>query len=196
MSMSRRYPTKVVVGGPTRLQNERGVDQTGHVILTDRRRAVERRIDQARVICLAILVVAGVAFWFGVYEPIRRHKDFCSATRAELETLAKKRPPDLTREQWNNIVGWTLNGHGNSVVAKRPGLGGPRIPRAEMDRFLAELRQRLSGPVDLQTINWIWDEFVRLAPESGRHYSERYRPTSPEKLREFKGMVFDGIDVD
>jgi hypothetical protein len=139
--------------------------------------------------------VAGVAFWFGVYEPIRRHKDFCTATREELETLAKKRPPDFTREQWNNIVGWTINAHGNTVVATWPRWGS-RIPRTEMDRFLAELRRRLSGPVDLATIDWIWDEFERLAPELGPQYSRRYRPTSAEKLREFKGMVFDGIDVD
>ena len=94
--------------------------------------------------------------------------------------------------QWNNVVGWTIQGHTNTLIANW------WIPRAEMDRFLAELRERLRGPVELATIDWIWDEFERLAPDHGPTYSRNHRPTSPEKLREFdeNGGIWLGIDVD
>jgi hypothetical protein len=147
---------------------------------------VKRRYWLALVTCLAI---AGAAVWLGLFiDSNQRHTDFCSATRAELETLANKRPPGLTRNQWDNVVLWTINAHGNTLPMMRPLplIVKRRIPRAEMDRFQAELRQRLSGPVDLATIDWIWDEFERLAPDFGPEYSRRYRPTSPEKVREFE----------
>lgn len=130
---------------------------------------------------VACLVAAGAAFWWGLLEPYQRNLDFCEATRAELQTLAKKRPANLSRKQWNNVVAWTLNGHGDILCAERYG-----IPRAEMVRFEAELRRRLQGPVDLATIDWIWDEFERLAPHNASIYSPKWRPTSPEKLREFE----------
>ena len=131
-------------------------------------------------------------FWLRVFEPFRRHHEFCRTTRAELETLAKKRPTGISRKQWHHIVNWTLNAHSNTLVATR------QMPREEMDRFETELKQRLQGPVDLGTIDWIWDEFVRLAPGWGPSYSERWRPTSPEKLREFEESsdTIIGVEVD
>lgn len=130
---------------------------------------------------LAACGAAGVvAFWFRVIVPVRRHNEFCREVYAELKTLDEKRPPSITPNQWSHIVAWTKNAHGNTLVAS------PGIPRAEMDRFLAELRDRLRGPVDLATIDWIWDGFVRLAPGFGPSYSEGWRPTSPAKLREFE----------
>lgn len=137
------------------------------------------------------MLVGGVALWWYKVEPIRRHLAFCREVKSELGTLAKKRPADITREQWQQIVAWTLNAHGNTLVATS------RIPQDERERFVAELRRRLQGPVDLGTIDWIWDEFVRLALGWGPSYSEKWRPTSPEKLREFAESNTDwGIDVD
>ena len=141
---------------------------------------------------MLILAAVGVGFWLGWLEPRKRHQEFCQSVRAELSTLPKKRPPGLTRRQWNNVVGWTIQGHSNSLVANW------WIPRAEMDRFLTELRERLRGPVTLSTIDWIWNEFERLAPDYGPTYSRNRRPTSPEKLREFEenGGTWLGIDAD
>jgi hypothetical protein len=98
--------------------------------------------------------------------------------------LAKKRPPNITRRQWNNVVGWTTTAHGNTLAATR------WIPREQMDNFESELHLRLQGPVDITTIDWIWDEFERLAPNYGPEYSRKYRPTSPEQLREFEEGPF------
>jgi hypothetical protein len=99
--------------------------------------------------------------------------------RADIESLAKKRPPDVSRKQWENVVDWTLNAHGNCLTFHRG------IPADEMAGFEAELKRRLSGTVNLATIDWIWDEIVRLTP-NGRRYSDNWRPTTPERLKEFE----------
>ena len=144
------------------------------------------------LIVLAILVAASAgASWLWVIEPVHRHLEFCRATRAEFESLAKKRPPTVTRKQWQSVVAWTLLAHGNCIS------GAHNIPQAERDRFLTGLRERLRGPVELATIDWIWDELVRLT-STGQRYSDRWRPTTPERLREFEvdNVIWDGLEVD
>src|SRR4051812_25269510 len=112
---------------------------------------------------VALLLVSGVAFWHQVVEPIRRHGKFYRAVGADLESLAKKRPSDVSRKQWESVVAWTLNAHANCFGSHH------RIPSDEMARFEAELKRRLAEPVDLATIDWIWDEIVRLTPGGQRY---------------------------
>ena len=54
-----------------------------------------------------------------------------------------------------------------------------RIPetrdRAELQRFADELEHRIHGPVDLKTIDWIWDEIERIS-KYGKKYSDDWRP--------------------
>lgn len=126
------------------------------------------------------MIAWSVSLWLFIVEPQRRHREFCQTTRAELMTLAEKRPPGVTPKQWHHVVAWTLNAHSNTLVATR------QIPRFEMARFEANLRERLQAPVNLGTIDWIWDEFVRLGSSSAMSYSERFRPTTTERLREFE----------
>lgn len=136
---------------------------------------VARRLPRAVAACVIIAIIALPAWWV---ERSYRHNQFCRTTRAELETLARKRPPGVTRDQWKQVVGWTLNAHGNTLPFRM------LIPRAEMARFETELRERLSGPVDLNTVDWIWDEFVRLCGDGARRYSDNWRPTRAGRLRE------------
>jgi hypothetical protein len=144
------------------------------------------------LVLVALSVGGGAVFWVQTVEPARRHHAFCRALDAELKTLAHKRPPGVTRNQWHHVVAWTWNAHSNTLVAS------PGIPRVEQERLLAELRERLASPVTLATIDWIWDEFVRLSPGWGASYSDRWRPTGPEKLREFEetGATWAGVNVD
>lgn len=141
---------------------------------------------------LAALIAAAVgALWLCVVDPAMRHTAFCRATRVEFESLAKKRPPTFTRKQWHQVVAWTLNAHGNCIASS------PNIPQTQRDRFLAELREQLGKPVELATIDWIWDELVRLT-SYGQRYSDNWRPTAPERLREFEegNSSLGGIEVD
>jgi hypothetical protein len=142
------------------------------------------------LVCGVLFLAAAAGFWVGVVEPARRHAAFCREVRADLQSLARKRPPTVSRKQWENVVARTLNAHGNCLTFHAD------IPQDEMERFAAELKRRLAGPVDLSTIDWIWDEIVRLTP-GGQRYSDNWRPTLPERLREFEeGNQTWGIDVD
>lgn len=144
-----------------------------------------------QIVVAILIATAGGVFWFSVVDPARRHAEFCQATKAEFESLAKKRPPTITRRQWQNVVSWTLNAHGNCLQFAQ------NLPQSERDRFLTQLRQRLQGPVELETVDWIWDEIMRLTP-NGRRYSDRWRPTTPKRLQEYKDGDLErgGIEVD
>ncbi len=133
---------------------------------------------RARIIGVVVLLIGGASFcWIWKIEPIRRHLEFCRTTRADLETLVHKRPPELTRKQWENVVAWTFNAHANCITSERD------IPRADMDRFSKQLKQRLAGPVTLDTIDWIWDEIVRIT-RHGKQYSDNWRPTHANPIEE------------
>jgi hypothetical protein len=144
----------------------------------------------ALVAIFGCLAVAALIFWLEQVEPRRRHQEWCQRVHGELRSLANKRPPELTREQWENVIAWTLNAHGNCLIPCW------RIPSSERDRFEAELKRRLRERVDLQTIDWIWDEIVRMSPY-GKTYSDDWRPTLPQRLKEFEeGKQTWGIEVD
>jgi hypothetical protein len=162
------------------------------------RNSVSLSVTLLAIAAVSIVALLSALVWFRSYLPFREHREFVRTTRAQLEGLAKRRPPNLTRKQWNNVVGWTIQGHGNTLGAAMPFPGRRSIPRKEMNDFEAELRRRLNGPVDLGTINWIWDEFERLVPEFGPEYSRNYRPTTPDKLKEFENgnVTWSGIEVE
>jgi hypothetical protein len=144
-----------------------------------------------RLGCILIplfFLVGGIIIWFVFIEPIRLHSRFCQNVRTELESLAKRRPAELSKKQWQHVVGLTLNAHANCFVIQKD------LPVEEMERFEAGLRSRLKGTVDLAIIDWIWDEIVRLT-RNGKSYSESYRPTSPAKLAEFEASNESWIEI-
>jgi hypothetical protein len=59
---------------------------------------------------------------------------------------------------------------------------------AVRDRFADWFREFLGGDVDLATIDSVWDEYLAGAP-SAKSY-DRYRPTTPELLRDAESMDY------
>lgn len=121
-------------------------------------------------------VVLGLLAWFerAAIKPIRDHHHWSQRVRADYDRLARIRPPGATRGQWEFLVGWTENLHGNYG-----GYYAIRDP-ARAARFADELEDRLRRPVSVATIDWIWDEYMGFS--RGRTY-DRYRPTrSPDLL--------------
>lgn len=147
-------------------------------------------LRQVSLIVAVPLLLGGGVVWIFLLEPIRVHAEFYSDVRGQLQSLAKKRPPNVTPKQWENIVGWTLNAHANCFAHWH------QLSQQDMKQFEVELRQHLAGPVTLETIDWIWDEIVRLSP-LGQSYSDNYRPTRPSRLQEFEeSNVSWGIQVE
>src|SRR4051794_3392250 len=66
-------------------------------------------------------------------------RDWFRRVEADYKILAQKRPPGVPRGQWEYLVGWTRNLHSNR---------GPFLrDRGRASRFMAELEDRLRGPV-------------------------------------------------
>jgi hypothetical protein len=86
--------------------------------------------------------------------------------RATIASLAEKRPPTMTREQWASAVEWTEKLGGNSLLHSEANVD-------ELRRYQRELKERTAGKVDMMTILWIWDQHARLT-RAGKNY-QRFR---------------------
>jgi hypothetical protein len=137
---------------------------------------------------LLCAILGSLYFWFGVVEPVREWRQWHNRVQADIKSLASKRPPDITRGEWEWVVGWTVNLHGNC------GSEWNNFNSVEMQSFAEELERRLQGPVDMRTIDWIWDEYARLTIY-GKRYSDKYRPTDPNQYKGASEGTF-GIKVD
>jgi hypothetical protein len=113
-----------------------------------------------------------LAWWFFGLQPIHEHRAWSDRMKARLNSLYDRCPPDLDAATWEQVVQWTGNLHSNC------GVQHTWVNREEKCPFLEELERRLQGPVDLGTIDWIWDEYARIT-EGGQLYSDKYRPTLP-----------------
>ena len=90
----------------------------------------------------------------------------------------------MTARQWESAVAWTLNLHGNSLLQFQASLG-------DITEFRSELGDRLNGPVDMSTINWIWDRYAGLC--SGGENYQRFRPQMNDEI--LKGGANWGLAV-
>ena len=73
-------------------------------------------------------------------------------------------------------VHWTWNLHSNHGIPDK-------FPPDGREKFLEEFDFQLAGRVDMNTIDWIWDQYLIHAPKS-KSYA-RYRPTSSEMRAAF-----------
>ena len=142
-----------------------------------------------RIVLATALALTGraTAVWFLALEPIQEHRNWYRRVRADLYSLADKRPVDVSLGQWEFMVGWTINLHANSAAANQ------WVDRCEIWPFVEELERRLQEPVTVATVDWIWDEYARIIT-GGRLYGERYRPTQSPDLQHVQPGVW-GIRV-
>ena len=122
----------------------------------------------AALITVSICTVVYVT-WI---KPIHDHQRWFFRVNASIKSLATRRPPGVDQERWTQAVLWTLNANGNCCAVAE---FLKTRDRAELQRFADELEHRIHGPVDLKTIDWIWDEIERIS-KYGKKYSDDWRP--------------------
>ena len=138
---------------------------------------------------LIILVALSMALWRWKIEPIQHHGRLFNHARVSIENLVLHRPPGVTRAQWQYVVGWTLNAHGNCCSFYGA------VDLDGLARFSRELDDRIErDSVDMGTIDWIWDQYERIS-RVGPEYSRRFRPTRPDRLAEATSNTFVGVNV-
>lgn len=119
------------------------------------------------------VVIACAAIWDRSLGPhIEQHR-WAVRIEAKLRELRFKRPPNIARGSWEFLVGWTINLSVNCSPVRREG-----VTSRDNEQFLQELERKLEEGPQFETIDWIWDEYVRLTKD-GQHY-DRFRPTRPE----------------
>ena len=96
-------------------------------------------------------------------------------------------PPKKNRGFWPSLSRRTLGG-GAACQRTSVTLLITSITVHGQNSWLSSDR-RLTGTVDLGTIDWIWDEYIKHST-GGRHYSQGYRPTDPDHVRQF----FEGYE--
>jgi hypothetical protein len=122
-------------------------------------------------VCFLPALTCRVVFIICEYE---QHKKWYINVEDHILLLADKRPPDVSPSRWAYYLHWTWQLHTNHG-------GYEYFKRRERERFLRNLDRRLAGKVDVATIDWIWDEYVKNA--GAGYYSERFRPTDPTTIR-------------
>ncbi len=97
-----------------------------------------------------------------------------------IDGLYLRQPKDLTVAQWRCMVSWTLNLHGNSLIAHQ-------TTTREIIAFETRFEKQLLGHVDADTIEWIWDEYAKIC-RGGQNY-QRFRLMLNEELVALKSPV-------
>ena len=90
--------------------------------------------------------------------------------------LAPKRPADVTSEDWAHCLIWTWNLHANY------GYFGC-IADDQREPLVREFERLLDEPVTLNSIDQIWDEYIRRNPRANAYL--RFRPMIPKMLQPY-----------
>lgn len=128
-----------------------------------------RALATTAIVLTASLIVGAVWIDHTVLKPHRIGRQI----EQQIDSLAKRRPAEMTKEQWTSAVAWTRNLHGNSLISFQ-------CDSATLSDFRDRLEERLAGPVDMTTILWIWDEYARVCPGGAKY--QRFRPMMLEEI--------------
>jgi Na+-transporting NADH:ubiquinone oxidoreductase subunit NqrC len=143
---------------------------------------------------IVVILVCSIVFsvWYKVLRPFQQHLAAYARLETAISDLKTKRPPDVTREQWSYVIGWTMNGVGN-CCAVHQFLKDDQNSHQRFVDFVNELERKVQGNVTIETIDWTWDQFI-LVSRYGDSYSRNFRPTTQERLKE-SAYVSTGIEV-
>ncbi len=157
--------------------------------LIGRLRTVPRR---KAAVGFAVAVVAATASYLVGTEIVEyiSHKRSFERVDTAVKALADRKPPAVTHREWMFIVGWTYNAIHNCCATRY------YIDNLEhFHAFSYEIGDRCREDIDLHTIDWIWDELEQFS-RYGKSYSESWRPTDPERLKDAEYVEFLAFPAD
>ena len=115
----------------------------------------DRIAKWAAALTANIVVAFAGWFWYCHVRPPLSHAHVRDRVERSTDMLAKKYPQGITSGEWASCVFWTHNLHGNCGYY-------PVFPTDRLRVFADELNTRMEGEVDINTIDWIWDEYVQV----------------------------------
>jgi hypothetical protein len=88
----------------------------------------------------------------------------------QLEMSRAAPPSGISPAEWDNTIDYAKIAFGNCFIDPQS-----ITNRERFDSFSESLRKVNPSDIDLNTINWIWDE-IALISRNGPSYSEKFRP--------------------
>jgi hypothetical protein len=124
----------------------------------------------------APFLVSACNSWWAIHRhgPVRDTMDL-AILRLSLEC-----PNELSEHQWGYCIVWTWIMHGNF------GCTHLSVPTEDLNRIADDLNRRIDEGADLDTIDWIWDEYLLAYPRIAVY--EHWRPTGPENKETFENL--------
>lgn len=141
---------------------------------------MHKRFGTRTLLVLMSMIALCCAAVVAVQQSIVGRVQVSRRIEAMIDGLQLRRPNSLNAAQWRCLVDWTRNLHGNSLIAHQSSW-------SQIIGFEARLKGKLSGDVDAETIEWIWDEYAIVCP-GGQKY-QRFRVMVNEELIAHKSPV-------
>ncbi len=124
---------------------------------------------------LALLAacVVPAALWLVPQVVYARQRD---AGHVLMAQLYLRRPPDVNPDEWDVAASWAGTAYCNVFFSPE------HTPLKELKQFCMELEERLRGPIEFKTIDWVWERLGRTG-QCGLHYRQRYETQYHEELK-------------
>ena len=134
---------------------------------------MRKRFSLKTLLAVVLFFVLGWLCIIAVEHSIVGRTYYARKLEAHIDGLIAKRPSNLSSAQWQCMVNWTRNLHGNSLIAFQ-------VSTRDIAAFEVRVGKKLSGNVDAATIEWIWDEYAEICPGGERY--QRFRTMVNEVL--------------
>jgi len=123
---------------------------------------------------LALVITCVVPLGVRVYQVFAYAHEQRAAQRA-IDQLCVRRPMGVNADTWEFASDWANTAYCNICFSPE------HVSHDELRRFRADLEDRLRRPIDLGTIDWVWNRLGKTGPH-GRSYQRRFEPQYREGL--------------
>lgn len=121
---------------------------------------------------LALVAFVGLLLWF-IFIPLRQQLEWARVARqmdATIRYLKPTEPNAVGSGEWDCAHAWVVTAYCNICFSTE------HTTTAEMYRLRDDLDRKLTGPVNLETLKWIWDRLGETG-HHGKQYTEHYEPS-------------------
>lgn len=133
---------------------------------------------RAWLLALAFLFVLVAALSTPVWQVISYRREQLAGAEL-IRRLSDRRPESVSSKTWNAATGWAITAYVNVCFSRE------HVAYDQLTRFNREVEERLSGRVDLKTIDWIWTRLSETGPH-GQRYVLTFEPQYREEVYEEK----------
>jgi hypothetical protein len=120
---------------------------------------------------LAVVALLAILMNFCLV-PIGRDMDWMRLRRqmdVSIRSLGPSHPDAVNPSVWDCAHSWVVTAYGNICFSPE------HTATAEMYRLRDDLKKKLAGEIDLNTLKWIWSRLGDTGPH-GKQYIERHTP--------------------